>query len=175
MRNHPEPAAVGSLLRHVLELLDGDVAKVYQEQGLAEYRPRFFPLVRVLLAEGPLPVGDLAAATGVTHSAASQTAAQMARAGLVTHTPDPSDARRRLVALTPKARALLPRIEAEWQATAAAMADLDAELSMPLADLLVEVARAVGRRPFHDRIAANQMSCRSTQDGSTSDGRPCGG
>lgn len=154
MSAHPDPAAVGTLLRHVLELLDGDVAKLYEEQGLAEYRPRFSPAVRALLAQGPLSVSDLAAAVGVTHSAASQTAAQMARAGLVTHTPDPRDARRRLVALTPKAHALLPRIEAEWDATAAAMAALDTELSMPLGELLTEVAEAVGRRPFRDRLAA---------------------
>ncbi|WP_328916121.1 MULTISPECIES: MarR family winged helix-turn-helix transcriptional regulator [unclassified Streptomyces] len=155
MSAHPDPAAVGTLLRHVLELLDGDVAKLYEEQGLAEYRPRFSPAVRALLAQGPLSVSDLAAVVGVTHSAASQTAAQMARAGLVTHTPDPRDARRRLVALTPKAHALLPRIEAEWDATAAAMAALDAELSMPLGKLLTEVAEAVHRRPFRDRVAAH--------------------
>ncbi|MFF4693016.1 MarR family winged helix-turn-helix transcriptional regulator [Streptomyces camelliae] len=154
MRNHPDPAAVGTLLRHVLELLDADVAKVYQEQGLFEYRPRFSPVVRALLAEGPLSVRDLAAAVGVTHSAASQTAAQMARADLVTHASDPQDARRRLIELTPKAHALLPQIQAEWDATVAAMAELDAELSMPLADLLTEVAQAVRRRPFRERIAA---------------------
>ncbi|AXE87354.1 MarR family protein [Streptomyces sp. Go-475] len=144
---------MGTLLRHVLELLDADVAKVYEEQGLAGYRPRFSPVVRALVAEGPLSVRDVAASVGVTHSAASQTAAQMARAGLVTHTPDPRDARRRLIALTPKARALLPRIEAEWEATRTAMAELDAELSMPLAALLREVTEAVGRRPFRERIA----------------------
>ncbi|WP_237304968.1 MarR family winged helix-turn-helix transcriptional regulator [Streptomyces qaidamensis] len=154
MRNQPDPAAVGTLLRHVLELLDGDVAAVYEEQGMAEYRPRFSPVVRALVAQGPLSVRDLAEAIGVTHSAASQTAAQMARAGLVTHTPDPLDARRRLVALTAEARSLLPRIEAEWEATAAAMAELDAELSMPLGELLAEVAQAVGRRPFRERVAA---------------------
>ncbi|MFI8889060.1 MarR family winged helix-turn-helix transcriptional regulator [Streptomyces paradoxus] len=154
MRNQPDPVAVGTLLRHVLELLDGDVAAFYEEQGLPEYRPRFSPVVRALVAEGPLSVRDLAEAIGVTHSAASQTAAQMARAGLVTHTPDPLDARRRLVGLTAEARALLPRIEAEWEATTAAMAQLDAELSMPLGELLAEVAQAVGRRPFRERVAA---------------------
>ena len=158
MRNHPDPAAVGTLLRHVLDLLDRDVAMVYREQGLPEYRPRFSPVVRALLAEGPLSVRDLAAAVGVTHSAASQTAAQMARAGLVTHTFDPRDARRRLIELTPRAHALLPQIQAEWDATAAAMAELDAELSMPLADLLTEVAQAIGRRPLRERImAASQL------------------
>jgi DNA-binding MarR family transcriptional regulator len=154
VRNQPDPAAVGTLLRHVLELLDADVAAVYEEQGMAEYRPRFSPVVRALVAHGPLSVRDLAEAIGVTHSAASQTAAQMARAGLVVHTPDPLDARRRLVGLTAEARSLLPRIEAEWEATAAAMAELDAELSMPLGELLAEVAQAVGRRPFRERVAA---------------------
>ncbi|MER7894670.1 MarR family transcriptional regulator [Streptomyces sp. NPDC096046] len=154
MSNQPDPVAVGTLLRHVLDLLDGEVAAFYEEQGLPEYRPRFSPVVRALVAEGPLSVRALAAAVGVTHSAASQTAAQMARAGLVTHTPDPLDARRRLVGLTPKARALLPLIEAEWEATKAAMAELDAELSMPLGKLLTEVVQAVGRRPFGERVAA---------------------
>ncbi|MFC7840471.1 MarR family winged helix-turn-helix transcriptional regulator [Streptomyces sp. NPDC057382] len=156
MTSHPDPCAVGTLLRHVLDLLEGDVARVYAEQGVSEYRPRFSPAVRALVAEGPLSVRDLAAATGVTHSAASQTAAQMARAGLVTHTPDPADGRRRLVGLTAKARALLPRIEAEWEATRTAMAELDAELSLPLARVLTEVAEAVTRRPFRDRIASAQ-------------------
>ncbi|MFH8657488.1 MarR family winged helix-turn-helix transcriptional regulator [Streptomyces afghaniensis] len=106
------------------------------------------------MAEVPLSVRDLATTVGVTHSAASQTAAQMACAGLVTHTPDPLDARRRLAGLTPKARALLPRIEAEWGATVAAPAELDAELSMPLGELLRGVAEAVDRRPFRERVAA---------------------
>ena len=154
MKHHPDTDAVGTLLRHVLELLEGDVAKVYQDQGLPEYRPRFSPIIRALVAEGPLPIRDLALAVGVTHSAASQTATQMARAGLVTHAVDPGDGRRRLVALTPKANELLPRITAEWDATQAAMAGLDAELSMPLSDLLTEVAEAVRRRPFRGRIAA---------------------
>jgi DNA-binding MarR family transcriptional regulator len=154
VNTHPDPVAVGTLLRHVLELLDGDVAKIYEEQGHPEYRPRFSPVVRALLAQGPLSIRDLAAAVGVTHSAASQTAAQMARAGLVSHTPDPRDARRRLIELTPKAHDLLPRIEAEWNATTAAMAELDAQLPLPLGDLLAQVAEAVHRRPFRDRIAA---------------------
>jgi hypothetical protein len=33
------------------------------------------------------------------------------------------------------------------------MAELDAELSMPLAELLTVVAEAVRRRPFRERIA----------------------
>ncbi|WP_433012553.1 MarR family winged helix-turn-helix transcriptional regulator [Kribbella sp. CA-294648] len=145
--------AIGTRLRHVLELLDGDVAKVYQDLGLAEYRPRFSPVVRTLVAEGPLSIRALATAVGVTHSAASQTVAQLNRAGFVTLEPG-TDARQRIVHLTDKTRELLPVIEAEWQATSAALAELDEELSVPLGQLLKEVVAAVERRPFHQRIAA---------------------
>jgi DNA-binding MarR family transcriptional regulator len=145
--------AIGTQLRHVLELLDGDVAKVYLEVGLTEYRPRFSPIVRTIVAEGPLSIRDLATAVGVTHSAASQTVAQLQRAGFVTLQPG-SDARQRIVHLTDKTRELLPTIEAEWEATTAAMAELDAELSVPLGQVLAEVVAAVSQRSFQERISS---------------------
>jgi DNA-binding MarR family transcriptional regulator len=145
--------AIGTQLRHVLELLDGDVAKVYLEVGLPEYRPRFSPIVRTIVAEGPLSIRDLATAVGVTHSAASQTVAQLQRAGFVTLQPG-SDARQRIVHLTDKTRELLPTIEAEWEATTAAMAELDAELSVPLGQVLAEVVAAVSQRSFQERISS---------------------
>jgi DNA-binding MarR family transcriptional regulator len=144
--------AIGTRIRHVLDLLDGGVAKVYVDLGLPEYRPRFSPVIRALVARGPLSVRDLATAVGVTHSAASQTVAQLTKAGLVTQEPDSADGRRRIVHLTGKARSLLPVIEAEWKATTAAMAELDAELSAPLGTVLAEIVQAVERRSFRARI-----------------------
>jgi len=144
--------AIGTQLRHVLELIDGDVAKVYLELGLPEYRPRFSPIVRTLVAEGPLSIRDLARAVGVTHSAASQTVAQLTKSGFVSLEPG-TDARQRIVHLTGKTRELLPTIEAEWQATTAAMSALDEELSAPLSIVLSELVAAVERRPFRTRIA----------------------
>lgn len=146
--------AMGTRLRHLLELLDGDIAKIYAELGMAEFRPRFVPFVRVLVADGPGPIRDLARAVGVTHSAASQTVNQMARQGLVTLRPG-ADARQRIVHLTGKARALLPLLDAEWEATEAAGAELDAELSMPLGTLVEQAIEALEARPFRERIAAH--------------------
>ncbi|MEV6416315.1 MarR family transcriptional regulator [Kribbella sp. NPDC051718] len=154
--------AIGTRLRHVLELLDGDVAKVYVDAGLPEYRPRFSPIVRTLVAEGPLSIRELAAAVGVTHSAASQTVAQLNRSGFVTLEPG-EDARQRIVHLTDKTCSLLPTIEAEWQATTAAMAELDAELSAPLAQILDEVVAAVERRSFRLRINSSGIVKHETE------------
>ncbi|MBG0818825.1 MarR family winged helix-turn-helix transcriptional regulator [Planomonospora sp. ID82291] len=146
------PGLLGTRLRHLLDLLDADVAAVYAELGEAGFRPRFAPVLRVLAASGPCAIRDLAEAIGVTHSAASQTVAQMAGEGLVVLTPG-ADARRRIVRPTAKAEALLPVLEAERAATAAAAAGLEAELSFPLSRLVEEALDALDRRPMRQRIA----------------------
>jgi DNA-binding MarR family transcriptional regulator len=143
---------LGTRLRHLLDLLDGDVAAVYADLGLAGFRARYTPVVRLLAADGPRSIRDIAEATGVTHSAASQTVAQLVREGLAVLAPDPSDARRRVARLTPKAEALLPVLEAEWAATATAAAALEAELPYPLGRLVDETLAALARRPMRDRI-----------------------
>ncbi|MEV6864478.1 helix-turn-helix domain-containing protein [Streptosporangium subroseum] len=147
------PELLGTRLRHLFDLLDADVAAVYTDLGLDGFRPRFTPVIRVLAASGPSSIRDLAQAIGVTHSAASQTVAQMVRQDLVSVTPG-EDARRRIVSLSPKAEPLLPTLDAEWAATAAAATEFEAELSFPLSRLVDEALDALRRRPMRERIAA---------------------
>ena len=99
MEAEPPVLGPGTRLRHVLELLDGDVAQIYADLGLSDYRPRFSPVVRALVQLGPSSIRDLARTIGVTHSAASQTVAQMSKCGLVALGPG-ADARQRIVRLT---------------------------------------------------------------------------
>jgi DNA-binding MarR family transcriptional regulator len=143
---------LGTRLRHLLERLDGDVAAHEARLGLHDFRLRFAPIVRALAADGPSAIRDLARTVAVTHSAASQTVAEMQRRGLVSLQAG-VDARQRIVRLTPRAEALLPTIDAAWAATEAAAAELEAELSAPLGELLAEALRALERRPFGARIA----------------------
>jgi len=147
----PVVGALGTLLRHVLDEMDADIATILADLGTPGYRPRFSPVIRALVMLGPVPIAGLARAIGVTHSAVSQTVAQMATRGFVTLTPG-EDARQRVVHLTAKARALLPKIEAEWAATASAAAEMDAELPFPLAELVPAIAAALERRSFRQRI-----------------------
>ncbi|MEQ0561581.1 MarR family transcriptional regulator [Amycolatopsis sp. NEAU-NG30] len=151
------PEGLGTRMRHVLEILDGDVARFLADLGLGDYRPRYSPVVRALLQHGPLSIRDLAEAMRVTHSAASQTVAQMNRAGLVSLEPG-ADARQRIVSLTRKTRELLPLIEAEWTATTEAMAALEAELPYSLRTLLDAVAEALERKPFRERIGETEAA-----------------
>lgn len=145
-----DPQTLGTILRHLIEHLDGAVEDAYRAAGLA-YRPRYTPIVRALLADGAASIRTLATHAGITHSAASQTVAHMAKDGLVTLTPG-VDGRERIVALTAVAHAMLPEIERHWAATNAAARELDGELSMPLTDLLLEAVDRLERRSFGDRI-----------------------
>jgi DNA-binding MarR family transcriptional regulator len=142
---------MGTLLRHVLEVTEADVSAFFQDIGLGDYRPRFTPVVRAIVERGPMPIRDLAAEVGVTHSAASQTVAQMARQDLVSLKPG-TDARQRIVSLTEKTRRLMPALEAEWAATSAAVDQLEAELPYPLREVLVAAVEALERKSLRERI-----------------------
>ncbi|MEU4766178.1 MarR family transcriptional regulator [Actinosynnema sp. NPDC023794] len=151
MDHAPAGEYLGTRLRHLLDLLEGDVARVYTDLGLPGFRPRYTPVIRLVHTRGPLSIRDLADTIGVTHSAASQTVNQMRRDGLVDLHPG-DDARRRIVHLTDHARAILPTLDAEWNATAAAARDLDADLPHPLTDLVDAALRALGEKSMKDRI-----------------------
>jgi DNA-binding MarR family transcriptional regulator len=93
----------------------------------------------------------LAGEVEVTHSAMSQTITAMRREGLVQSSPG-TDARTRTVALTHKGRAQVPFLEAEWRATEAAVAELETEVPYPLTRVVADLAAALERRSFLDRI-----------------------
>ncbi|WP_410664421.1 MarR family transcriptional regulator [Amycolatopsis sp. lyj-84] len=150
---------MGTLLRHVLELTEADVSAFFEDIGLGDYRPRFTPIVRAIVARGPMPIRDLAAEVGVTHSAASQTVAQMARQDLVSLKPG-RDARQRIVSLTEKTQRLMPTLEAEWAATQAAAEQLETELPYPLREVLVAAVEALERKSLRDRIAETDAALR---------------
>jgi DNA-binding MarR family transcriptional regulator len=138
-------------LRQLLSAMDDEIARLYAERGVAGVRPRFTPALIRLHHRGPLTVKELAEQVEVTHSAMSQTLTAMRTAGLVETTPG-ADARTRRVALTAAGRELVPFLEAEWRATEDAFAALEAELPYPLTRVVEDMAAALERRSFHDRI-----------------------
>lgn len=142
----------GVLLRRLIDHLDGAVEQSYALAGL-DYRPRFTPILRTLLNSGPATLRALSDRTGVTHSAISQTVAQMGKRGWISVEAG-RDGRERIVALTPFAMQRLPDLERCWAATEAASDSLDHDVGQPLAEVLSRALEALDRRPFADRLAA---------------------
>ncbi|MFL6709112.1 MAG: MarR family winged helix-turn-helix transcriptional regulator [Massilia sp.] len=143
---------LGTQLRHLIELLDGDVALAYEEAGLA-YRPRYTPVMRVLGLHGQAAIGEIASYAGITQPAATQTVALMKKEGLVEVVAG-QDSRQRLVTLSAAGKAMLPRLQRCWAATSAAAASLDADVPHPLSATLAQAILALQERPFIERIRA---------------------
>jgi len=144
--------SLGTQLRTLIELLDGAVGRAYQDAGL-DYRPRYTPVMRVLLACEPCSIGEIAEAARITQPAATQTVGLMLKQGLLVMESASDDARRRMIRLSPAGRALVPALEVCWRATAGAAASLDAELPMPLLQLVNHALAALEEKPFERRIA----------------------
>jgi DNA-binding MarR family transcriptional regulator len=132
--------------------MDADIARVYAEAQVGGLKPSYVLELLRLHARGPMTITELARSVQRTHSAVSQKVAAMRAAGWVRTTAGP-DARSKKVALTAKAARVTGLLAAEWRATEAAVAELEAEIPFPLSQVVTDIERALQRKSFHDRIA----------------------
>jgi DNA-binding MarR family transcriptional regulator len=140
-------------LHRVLGELDKGIEEAYAELGIEGVRPRFSMALMFLELAGSMTIRRLATECGVTHSAMSQSVAEMRKAGLVESVPGP-DARSRVVSLTPRGRDVVPTLRAEWDATEAALQELEEELPYPPSRLAADLSRALEGRAFSERLLA---------------------
>ncbi len=143
-------AAIGALLRRLSERIDTDATRVYADRGIA-FEQRWFGPLNQLALNGPMSVGDLAAALRITHASVSQTRQSLEKAGLVESLADPADGRRRSLTLTLAGRALVQGLTPLWRAFDEAALELDMEAG-GVAETLERLTDALDRRPLYERI-----------------------
>lgn len=131
--------------------MDAEIARVYAEKEIDGLKPSYVMELLRLHAEGPMTITELAASVERTHSALSQKVAAMRAAGWVRTVPG-DDGRSKKVTLTDEARRVAARLAAEWRATEAALAELEAEIPYPLSRVVTDIEQALARKSFHDRI-----------------------
>jgi DNA-binding MarR family transcriptional regulator len=139
-------------LRLLQAAMDADIARIYAEARVDGLRPSWVMELIRLHARGPMTITELAESVQRTHSATSQKVAALRAAGWVRTTAG-ADARSKKVRLTAKAERIVGRLAAEWRATEAALAELEAEIPYPLSRVVTDIEAALRRRSFHDRIA----------------------
>jgi DNA-binding MarR family transcriptional regulator len=135
----------------VLYSMDDEIARVYAENGIPDLKPTWVMEIIRLYVRGPMTIAELARSVERTHSAMSQKVAAMRAAGWLETSPGP-DARSKKVALTPKAERIAEKLAAEWRATEASVAEIEAEIPYPLSRVTDDIAAALARKSFHDRI-----------------------
>jgi DNA-binding MarR family transcriptional regulator len=152
---HPQDPTELSLwrpLRLLQSAMDDDIGRLYTEARIEGLKPSFVMELIRLHVHGPMTITELAESVQRTHSAISQKVAAMRTAGLVETVPGP-DARSKVVTITAKTTAIIDRLMAEWRATEAAVAEIEAEIPYPLSQVVVDIEEALRRKSFHDRIA----------------------
>ena len=144
-------------LRLLQASMDADIARVYAERHVTELKPSFVLELLRLHARGPMTITELAQSVQRSHSAVSQKVAAMRAAGWVRTTAG-TDARSKKVTLTAKAARITGLLAAEWNATEAAVAELEAEIPYPLSQVVTDIEQALRRKSFHDRVAEKLAS-----------------
>jgi DNA-binding MarR family transcriptional regulator len=150
--NDPTTHAVWEPLWALQAALDADIARVYTDAHIDGLKPSFVKQLIRLHLHGPMTITELAESLQLTHSAVSQKVAAMRAAGWV-RTTTGADARSKKVTLTAKAKRIGDRLAAEWRATEAAVADIEAEVPYPMTKVVRDIEEALRRKSFHDRIA----------------------
>ncbi len=138
-------------LRLLQAAMDAEIARIYAEAQIDRLKPSWVMELLRLHARGPMTITELASSVQLTHSAVSQKVAAMRTAGWVRTSAGP-DARSKKVHLTAQATRIIGLLAAEWRATEAAVAELEAEIPYPLSRVVTDIEEALRRRSFHDRI-----------------------
>lgn len=145
-------SAIGGRLRRLSERIDREAAKLYAEAGVA-FEQRWLGVMDLLINGGPQSVVDLARRLGISHVSVSQTRQSLEKAGLIAQKPDPSDGRRRILAMTDKGLALAEQLKPIWAALDLVGQELNAEAGDTVS-ALDRLDDALARQSLYERAKA---------------------
>lgn len=151
------PLALASRLRRLADRLGQDVVLLYKELNI-DFEPRWFP-VFYLLSKSKEPVGvvDIAKMLGVSHPAVNQIAGEMIQQGLVEASKDVFDKRRRLLALTDRAYAMLPELQVTWDRIEQAVCEMLESTGMDVMAMLASLETVMEEEGVYGRYITQQL------------------
>ncbi len=145
---------LGSRLKRLGERMQADVLILIERAGLP-VQPAQYPILAALDSCGPLSVGGLVEATGVSQPGVTRAVTRLVEAGLIENGPASTDRRRRTVQLSTTGKDIIARSRAEvWPAVEASVRDLCAKLDGSLLAQLDAMERSLDEQPLHRRATA---------------------
>ncbi len=142
---------LGTRLKRLGERLQAHTQCILDEHDLAIPASQY-PFLLAIHQLGPLTVGEIAQAVGVTQPAATRTVAQLAEAGFVEVSQSSEDQRRKSIALAPRGKRLIDvGRRSVWPTIEGAVKDLCKGLSGPLLQQLEAIEEGLAERPLSQR------------------------
>lgn len=143
---------LGSRFRRIGERLQADTQQIIDAFGIS-ILPAQYPFLAAIDRAGPLTIGELAQAVGITQPGATRTVSQLLELGYVEMQAPVEDQRRRLVSLSPKGRELVDYSrQSVWPRIEEAVSELCGDLSGPLLDQLVAIEAGLAEAPLIRRV-----------------------
>jgi len=144
---------LGSRLKRIGEALQADTQKIVDSYAL-RIQPSFYPLLAVIDRDGPLTIGELATAVGISQPGVTRTVGILQKQALLEVTQSSNDQRRRVVALTGEGQKLVDFSKRRiWPRIERAVRDLCADLSGPLLDQLAHMEDGLAATSLIDRAS----------------------
>ncbi|WP_204251229.1 MarR family winged helix-turn-helix transcriptional regulator [Elioraea rosea] len=151
---------LGTRLKRLGEALQADVQRVLDELD-PPVQASHHPLLAALDRLGPLAVGELAQAVGLSQPGITRSIAQLAALGLVEQAQPNDDQRRRIISLTTSGRGLVQSARRNaWPRIERAVAALCEGLSGPLLEQLSAIEDGLAAAPMHRRAAGGKEPVR---------------
>ena len=142
---------LGSRFRRIGERLQADTQRIIDDAGMPIQASQF-PLLAAIRKLGPLSIGELAEAVGITQPGATRGSAFLVEAGYLKTQQATDDQRRRLLSLTRKGHKLMEMAERDvWPRIENAVTDLCCNLSGPLLEQLTSIEEGLTDKPLYRR------------------------
>ena len=144
---------LGSRLKRLAERMQGDVLQTVEAAGLP-IQPSQYPILAALDRFGPLTVGAMVDATGVSQPAITRSLGRLTELGLVALTRGQGDQRHKTITLTQAGQDAIAKSKAEiWPYVTTAVQDLCATLTGPLLNQIDALETALAIDPLSARMA----------------------
>lgn len=151
---------LGSRLKRIGEQVQSDTQRI-MERLEVPLQAGQYPLLAAIDRLGPLSIGELAEALGVTQPGVTRAAGLLAEAGYLTARKEKGDQRVRRLSLTAAGEALIARSKREvWPLIETAVRDICDTLDGPFLQRLDQLEDALAEKPLHRRAAENEGSRR---------------
>jgi DNA-binding MarR family transcriptional regulator/GNAT superfamily N-acetyltransferase len=149
------PAALGTRLRKLADMLAADAEQLYQHYQV-NIDPRWFPHLFMLGKHDSMTVSELAASIGQSHASVSQVAKRMSQAELVASKPCEDDGRASRLTLTSTGREAAEKLDIQVNDVNTPVTRLFADAGVNLWQALAAIDHALDEQTLLSRVKATQ-------------------
>lgn len=144
--------ALGTRLKRIGERLQAQTQEVLEASGVGTPASHF-PLLAALDRLGPMSVGEMAEALGVSQPGVTRQVSKLQSDGLVQAQASAADLRLRTIELTKAGRQLVARAKrVHWPAIEAAVSDACAANGQAMLELLAALEQALATESLNERV-----------------------